>query len=786
MRTRPPTPRQLVTRAEIASLAGVRRPAVTNWQRRYPDFPRPDRSGDTEYFRLADVVAWLDSRSIPPKSRIAGESAGATYGDRVRHKLDMGASPTHATADVFASKGGVSADVSDDAEQQVLDELMGPLARRVRGSGAMADYLMLLLALNFLQGGESTLWSSVRQKAWYGSGQEEAKSLLQAIGHSADEALRRRGLLPGVHDAITRLEPRTFEDLKRLIGSAERLSAAAFGELLEQYEEHIGLRSDEFSTPPTAVELMVELALSDDSGVHAIYDPYARGGELLAAAAQKVRTENGPPRVAVHGENPRYEMLRLAGMNLALQGVDTRLSRGSRAPWDGTEGRCLKADVILANPPFNVGESMARERGEGRWPYGAPPVGNDNFAWIQYVLSSLNEGGRAAVVMPNSAGTSANQAERTIRQNMVESGAVECVIALPSQLFATTSIPVCVWLLRHPTGSREPVLFINARYLGTKKRGRRALTEEDQHIIIDLLCAWRDRHGTRRTSGTADGISGSADVDELCANGCSLDPADYVKAKRRVDRETAVLDPVVALDHLAELADQARKTDQAVDGLRHWSTGLDADAGDALPDGWVRVPLASVCEIQAGPSYSRLRADQRMGDGEVPIVLPKHLRDGRIDVGDRPETVSRERAAELKRFRLAMGDIVCVRSGSTGPSALVAEEQEGWVPTTNLLRLRAREPQATDPAYLLGYLALPRIMGWIKEHSAATAVPSISGQKLGQLAVVLPPIGEQRRIAAVLSTFDDQISVHQRLVRKAASTRTDIAELLMSGTLSLG
>jgi type I restriction enzyme M protein len=209
-----------------------------------------------------------------------------------------------------------------------------------------------------------------------------------------------------------------------------------------------------------------------------------------------------------------------------------------------------------------------------------------------------------------------------------------------------------------------------------------------------------------------------------------------------------------------------------------------AGSSSALPPHWSRRPLTELCQIQAGPSYERLGIDERVVDGPVPIVMPRHLRERRVLAKDAAKT-TREMAEKLAKFRLRAGDILCVRSGAQSEPALVDDGQEGWLFGTNLFRLRLFDPECADPAYLLGFLTLPAVLDWIRGRSGGSAVPFISARSLGQLMVSLPPIDEQRHIGSALLAYDEQIAAHRDFVLAAASERTTLAERLMEGALTI-
>ncbi|MEV4012502.1 N-6 DNA methylase [Nonomuraea angiospora] len=763
MRSAPANVRRLVTRTEIAKWAKVARPAVTNWERRHADFPKPVPGSEAEYFQLQYVLDWLDQRRVPANRLIGDERPGTTYGDRVRHQLPDNVLPT------------TDGDVSNRETAQRLHTLL-TLADPVRGSAAKADYLTLLLTLNFLRVAERDRWVKVYESTLRTDDTKRPKDLLRRIGHAADEALRRRGVSPGLQNSLMRLTPRTLQDLTKVVRLSAGLARETYEQFLGMYEEEVALGSGEFLTPPTLTQLIADLVTSGATGIRTVYDPYARGGELLVAVANTVGAD-----VSVRGESPRLETLRYASMYLAVYGANASMEVGTATPWAGNQP-VVRADVIVTNPPFNTASTL-RERALATWPYGEPPTGNDNFAWLQHILQSLEKGGRAAVIMPQSAGTSVNKAVEDIRRNMVDDGVVECVIALPSELFTTTDVPVSVWLLRKQTLRDAPVLFIDARQRGEKSRNQRILTPDDRDAIVATYQRWRDGQRPGNQHEANDGFVALAKPADIRARNFSLNPADYLTDGLP---DSAMGEPDAIADAFRRLAETQEQMNEMVQAIgAHVSALVRGTGGSSspLPDGWTRTSLAEICEIQAGPSYSYLRNEQRSPDGAVPLVRPKDLRDGHITHTDQ-DKVSAEAAASYEHYLLKADDIICIRSGALAPPALVRPAQNGWLPHHNLFRLRARQPEVIDPLYLLGFLSQSYALAWVRNHSVTAGARSISGRSFGELPVVLPPMSVQRRVAAILHDLDLQISCHRRLVTAATDVRALLTKGLMSGALT--
>lgn len=764
---------QLVTRSEIAGLVGLRRPAITNWESRHHDFPKPVRAGGEVYFRRGEILAWLDTRPIPPGTLHRDEEPGTTYADRARKQLS-------ATDTATDRLGGADGDlVAGSHHPEDLQELLGPLAGRVRGAGTSADYLQLLASLIFLKAAEPDTWWRLVHVMPTSGDADRAALLLTTIGETVDRRLRDFGLLPGMKAVFGGLHPASIEDLARVVHHCGRLGREVFPLLLARYEAESKLDSNEFFTPDDVAQVMAEILLTGEGPDRRLYDPYARGGELLVAAAGRAAA-----LADVRGDSPHAHTLRLAGMSLVVHGRRAKLHLVTGSPWHARTWPRQAADLIITNPPFNGTSSPGVQRVEEDWPFGPPPPGNDNFAWLQHVFASLAVGGRAAVVMPNTAGTSAHQRERGIRQGLVAQGAVECVIALPPKLFTGTPIAVSVWILRKTPHPDDQVLLINAHRLGTVAKGRRTLSAADRIAITQAYLRFREDREDGRQHAGIDGLSIAVDAAQIDGPDYSLNPLDHQIARdRRATANSAMARASASISNLVEREAAARNAETKVEQMvtRLLAPG---PAGNDLPSGWRLVRLRELCDITAGPSHSRLPQGHRTDQDGVVLVLPKHLLHGGIDAaGD--IRITHELARSLDRFRVEPGDILCARSGSTGSSALVTNSQAGWVFSTNLLRLRQLEAGSIDSLYLRGYLSLPDVQEWIKGRSEATAIASISASSFGQLEVVLPPLPTQRRIGQALQALDEQVSAYRALVAAAADTRAVLAEHLLSGALDL-
>ena len=232
--------------------------------------------------------------------------------------------------------------------------------------------------------------------------------------------------------------------------------------------------------------------------------------------------------ISIYGQESNYTTWRLAKMNLAIRGIEGQLAHGDSFHNDRHPD--LKADFILANPPFNVsdwgGERLTEDK---RWRYGVPPKGNANFAWVQHMVHHLAPDGAAGFVLANGSMSSSQSGEGEIRKSLIEADLVDCMVALPGQLFYSTQIPACLWFLarRRPRGGE--ILFIDTRRLGRMvDRTHRELTDEDIARIAGAYHAWRDGADAYED---LPGFCKSAPLDEVRRHGHVLTPGRYVGAE---------------------------------------------------------------------------------------------------------------------------------------------------------------------------------------------------------------------------------------------------------------
>jgi type I restriction enzyme M protein len=284
-----------------------------------------------------------------------------------------------------------------------------------------------------------------------------------------------------------------------------------------------GARGGEFYTPQSIVRLLAEM-LEPWKGK--VYDPCCGSGGMFVQSENFVREHSGRiGDISIYGQELNETTWKLAKMNMAIHAIDARLERGDTLMDDKLKD--LKADFILANPPFNISDwGQEHLTHDVRWKYGLPPRGNANYAWIQHFIHHLAPTGTAGFVLANGSMSSQSSGEGEIRRKIVEADLVDCIVTLPCQLFFNVAIPCCLWFISRDRSNRSgKTLFIDARNLGHLiNRKNRELSPEDIAKITTTYHAFRKGEPTVDTPG----FSKVATLEEIKQNDFVLTPGRYV------------------------------------------------------------------------------------------------------------------------------------------------------------------------------------------------------------------------------------------------------------------
>jgi type I restriction enzyme M protein len=398
------------------------------------------------------------------------------------------------------------------------------------------------------------------------------------IGKYIDEAMEAierknptlRGMLP-TNYARPELDKQRLGELMDLISSIGLgtdlakeidLLGQVYEYFLGEFASAEGKKGGQFYTPACIVKLLVEM-LEPYKG--RIYDGCCGSGGMFVQSEKFIRSHQGNIRdISVYGQESNPTTYKLARMNLAIRRIEADIRLGDT--FHNDQHKDLRADYILANPPFNIsdwnGELL---RDDNRWKYGIPPTGNANYGWIQHFIAKLSPNGAAGIVLANGSMTSNSVGEGEIRKTLIEANLIDCMVALPSQLFYNTQIPACLWFLRRNRTNRDTILFMDARKMGQMtSRVNRSLTDEDISRIASTYHNWK-----QEPSADYQDISGfckSATLEEVKANSYVLTPGRYVGTEETEEDETPFAERMNALT--TELAAQFAESQQLEKRIR--------------------------------------------------------------------------------------------------------------------------------------------------------------------------------------------------------------------------
>ena len=349
---------------------------------------------------------------------------------------------------------------------------------------------------------------------------------------------------------------------------------------IKEFARSEGHRGGEFYTPANVVRLLVEM-LQPYSG--RILDPACGSCGMFIQSAKFIRAHAGTgDEIAIYGQELNQATWRIGRMNLAIHGLSGNVALTQGGSLLNDAHPTLKADFVIANPPFNQKKWGAGQVGEdARWKWGLPPDGNANYAWIQHFASHLAPNGRAGFVLANGSLTSSQSGEGGIREALIRDDLVDCIVALPAQLFYTTGIPVCFWFLdrdKVSAGERDrsgETLFIDARMLGQKmSRTQIELTDDEIARIVSTYEAWRGQEGAGSYVDQP-GFSASVGLDEIAAQRFTLSPGRYVGAAEDEEDQVAFEERMAELIETleVEMAENDRLATEVKSALRRVGYG---------------------------------------------------------------------------------------------------------------------------------------------------------------------------------------------------------------------
>lgn len=374
---------------------------------------------------------------------------------------------------------------------------------------------------------------------------QHQRAKLPTIGKDIDDAMDAiekdnpslKGVLPKDY-ARPALDKKRLGELIDLIGnvgfnqkghSSKDLLGKVYEYFLGMFADAEGKRGGQFYTPESIVKLLVEM-LEPYSG--RIYDGCCGSGGMFVQSEKFLEAHGGKiGDIAVYGQESNPTTYKLAKMNLAIRGIDAKIELGDT--FHNDRHKDLKVDFIMANPPFNISDWGGEQLQDSHlWKYGVPPTGNANYGWLQLFINKLSPTGTAGIVLANGSMTTNSGTENEIRKAMIQEGLVDCMVALPTQLFYNTQIPACLWFLarnrkNHKFRDRSnEILFIDARKLGVMtSRKNRILTDDDIARIAGAYHNWRNKGSNYQD---IQGFCKAATLKEVEANNFVLTPGRYV------------------------------------------------------------------------------------------------------------------------------------------------------------------------------------------------------------------------------------------------------------------
>ena len=343
-------------------------------------------------------------------------------------------------------------------------------------------------------------------------------------------------------------------------GSEKDILGRTYEYCLSMFAEQEGKRGGEFFTPSCVVRTLVEV-LQPFKG--RVYDPCCGSGGMFVQSAKFVENHSGNINdISIYGQDSNPTTWKLAQMNLAIRGIEPDLGKYAADTFLDDQHPTMRADYIMANPPFNLSNWGAEQlKDDVRWQYGMPPASNANFAWLQHMIYHLAPGGRMGMVLANGSLSSQSGGEGDIRKNIVNADLVDCIIAMPTQLFYTPQIPVSLWFISKRKKQAGKTLFIDARKMGDMvSRKLRELTDEDIKKIADTYNVY--------VNGTLEDVKGFCavvDTEKIAEQDYILTPGRYVGVEEQEDNGEPFEEKMVRLtSELSDLFKQSHKLEAEI------------------------------------------------------------------------------------------------------------------------------------------------------------------------------------------------------------------------------
>ncbi|MEZ5001426.1 MAG: N-6 DNA methylase [Chitinophagales bacterium] len=633
----------------------------------------------------------------------------------------------------------------------------------------------------------------------------QGRAKLPEIGKDIDnsmDAIERdnpslKGVLPKAF-AKENLDPTSLGQLIDLISNialgdevsrSQDLLGKVYEYFLGEFALAEGKKGGQFYTPESIVKLLVEM-LQPYKG--RVFDPCCGSGGMFVQSEKFILAHQGKINdISIYGQESNQTTWRLAKMNLAIRGIDSsQVKWNNEGSFLNDEHKDLKADYIIANPPFNDsdwgGELLQKD---ARWQFGVPPNSNANFGWVQHMIFHLTKTGRAGIVLGNSSLSAVSTGEGDLRKNILEEGLVSCIVAMPKNLFYNTSIPACLWFLNRSKKHKEDILFIDARDLGSSlSTTNKILTNSDINLITSEYKKWDEN--PMNYEGTA-GFSKSVNIELIRENNYNLSPNRYIDLIK-IDRDqtpfntytTSLLSQIseeielrdklsiqaknvfseLGYQNLAKLhigslnSDTLFKIEQLL--FKKWfidfiipsfkgfnnSTLVHTknifDFGE-VPKEWGVVSLSKVAKI-VDCLHTTKPQETPINTGNLLLQVFNISDNGLLDFTKEYFIDNSDYENWIKNIEVTTGDCIITNTGRIGAIAQIPRESSFAI-GRNMTAVRPR-PELLTPTYLINYLLSPYMkIQTYRLTDIGTILDSLNVKGIRQIQILTPPIEVQNK-----------------------------------------
>lgn len=587
--------------------------------------------------------------------------------------------------------------------------------------------------------------------------EEENKKLKNVLPKNYGSPDLDKRVLGDVVDLFTNMDMGDTEESKDLLGRTYEYCIAQFA----AYE---GVKGGEFYTPASVVKTIVSV-LKPFANCR-VYDPCCGSGGMFVQSAKFIQAHTGQRgTVSVYGQESNADTWKMAKMNMAIRGIDADFGSFQADTFFNDIHPTLKADFIMANPPFNLSNwGQEKLKDDKRWKYGIPPATNANYAWIQHMIHHLAPNGKIGLVLAKGALSTESGGEDIIRKNIIEDDLVEAIISLPTQMFYSTQIPVALWFIARNKKNKGKTVFIDARGLGHMvDRTHKEFSDEDIQTISDIVSAYEAGELEDKQ-----GFYSVATIQEIAAHNYILNPIRYVGLTEDENTEPIsdkVERLVSSLEKLAESSEEAEALlNERIPKLRFSKS----DTAET----WKKASLTDVANFLNGLAMQKYRP----ADGEegLPVLKIKELRQGECDKDS--ELCSPNIKPE---YIVDDGDVIFSWSGS-----LLVDVWSGGKCGLNqhLFKVTSEEFDrwfyyAWTSFYLKRFVAIAA--------DKATTMGHIKREDLNKAEVLIPTKDDYKKMGAIIEPLIELIVTKRTELKQLEELLATLAPQIVTGEVDV-